>query len=339
MRLRFPAAAVGVLVCYFFLDIAMGVLLSEKRDRAEVLRRRTAEEWIRELQVVGDPTRRLRATDALWQFGENVVPDVARCLHHPARQVRESACLALSRMGPTAQAAVPDLIELVGEPTEPARLEAIRTLSRIGPVATLSVEVLSEATRDTDPTIRQSAFHALGQLGASAAPALCSLLQDDDLRVRMYAVKALAWADADPTTICDALEPLAASDNADLREAVFVAFSAQGPRAVNNLKRLLRNDNPAIRRQAALTLCKLGASALAAAPTLVAALNDTDVSVRFWALRALAELELPDVADRTRIIAALDDPEPDIRWQAANTLARTRESGFVVHHRSDRMNQ
>jgi HEAT repeat protein len=72
---------------------------------------------------------------------------------------------------------------------------------------------------------------------------------------------------------------------------------------------------------------------------LVAALNDTDVSVRFWALRALAELELPDVADRTRIIAALDDPEPDIRWQAANTLARTRESGFVVHHRSDRMNQ
>lgn len=339
MRWRFLAAAVAVLGCFFFLDASLPVFLDGLHGRAEASRPRTAGEWIRDLQNAGDPTRRSRATDALWQFGRDIVPQVAACLRHDALQVRSSACIALARMGPSAKSAVPDLMEVVRKPTEPTRLQAIQALESIGPAASLASEILATAARDQDATIRHAAIRALGGLGAPAGPELLDLLDQDDLQTRWWAVDALGQPGVSSPAGCDALTRLAAGDSdASLRQAAFAALARQGEPAAGHLQSLLQSGQPAARVEAAMALCKMGTAAQSAAPTLLDALNDDHASVRFWALRSLAALQVDGEADRNRILAALDDPDADVRWQAAETItpAGRRGPGFVVHRRADR---
>jgi HEAT repeat protein len=126
-----------------------------------------------------------------------------------------------------------------------------------------------------------------------------------------------------------------------------MAPGAAVPEAAETYRRDLASDRPAVRRQAAAALGRLGdraaAGALAetladadagvrreaaralarlkgrrATPALVKALDDADRTVRFYAAYALGEVRDPRAADA--LVAALADPAWTVRDQAAWAL-------------------
>jgi hypothetical protein len=85
------------------------------------------------------------ALDALIRIGEPAVPSLITLLNEPDSHLRGEAVVALSRIGPEAQAAVPRLIALAqGDPDEAIRKSAVRALGQIGPAAAPAVPVLIE---------------------------------------------------------------------------------------------------------------------------------------------------------------------------------------------------
>jgi HEAT repeat protein/lysophospholipase L1-like esterase len=82
----------------------------------------------------------------------------------------------------------------------------------------------------------------------------------------------------------------------------------------------LTHPSPAVRRQAAWALGRIGPTAAAAAP-LTAALRDDAPAVRAEAARALSAAGPLDAPARDALFMALDDGSETVRWAAADTLA------------------
>jgi hypothetical protein len=85
------------------------------------------------------------ALDALIRIGQPAVPSLIALLKEPDPRLRGEAVVALSRIGPEAQAAVPQLTALAqNDPDEAIRKSAVRALGQIGPAAASAVPVLIE---------------------------------------------------------------------------------------------------------------------------------------------------------------------------------------------------
>jgi hypothetical protein len=84
----------------------------------------------------------------------------------------------------------------------------------------------------------------------------------------------------------------------------------------------LEAAEPAARREAALSLARLGPEATAAASHLTRAMTgDRDPSVRAAAATALGRLGLKDEAILAALGRATTDPSPEVRTEAATALA------------------
>jgi len=101
----------------------------------------------------------------------------------------------------------------------------------------------------------------------------------------------------------------------------------------NELARLLRHDEPGIRRRAALAAGRIGDASLV--PALLDLMNDPEIEVEKMAVFALGLVGDPAAVDR--LVAALGDSEPVVRGRAAEALGRIGDpttadevAGFVM---------
>jgi len=219
---------------------------------------------------------------------------------------RLSAADALGAMGPRASAATPGLLALAerttssrpGEAEDPVfrstralktvcpgddprlvaalirmlksgdrtkRWGAAMALSDLDPPAPLAAPLLLGALRDEAGAVRSWAAMTLGRYDGpeweAASPALLDVLEDEGLWVRIWAAKSLA------------------------------RHRAGAIRVVPTLVRLLRSDDPNLRREAAETLGTFGPEAGFAVPVLLEARHDADELVRDAAEKALKAVD------------------------------------------------
>jgi HEAT repeat protein len=115
-----------------------------------------------------DSAKRNQAAAALGRTRPDarIVQALIDVLKDQAVEVRQSAMLALARMGPAARSAVAALTEAVRD--EHVCLWAVSALARIGPAARAAVPVLLEATSSQNPDIRMAAFQSLKLIDPSA---------------------------------------------------------------------------------------------------------------------------------------------------------------------------
>jgi HEAT repeat protein len=216
--------------------------------------------------------------------------------------VRQSAAVALERIGPAAAEAVPALIQALGDADENVRAKAAVALGRIGPAAAEAVPALIQALGDADENVRAKGAVALGGIGPAAAeavPALIAALGDANENIR----ESAAWA-------LGKIGPAAA-------EAVPALIAALG------------DTDKDVRAKAIAALRWIGPAAV---PALIQALSSADENVRANAVRALEKRRLasPDRSPTTAaeavveavlmLIAALGDADKDVRANAAKAL-------------------
>jgi HEAT repeat protein len=210
--------------------------------------------------------KRDSATEMLgWLDVPAAVPPLLRALRDPDEEVRANAAEALHTPGHhDSKSSVSALTMALGDPAAGVRSCAAQTVGDFGAAAESAVPDLIRLLADTDEDVRMFAVSSLGSIGheigpraQTVAPALCKMLADPAESVR--------WEAAD-------------------------ALGCLGPHAIPALIRTLGDPAADVRRQAATTLGQIGPSAKAAVPSLQKMLRDNSPGVRTEAAEAIKKI-------------------------------------------------
>lgn len=188
------------------------------------------------------------------------------------------------------------------------------------------VEVLQ---KDDNAEARWKAADLLGRLGTqareepAALSALAAALKDADPHVRAVAAASLASVGpAGPDAIPALKEMLSTPDCLPALRALALYGPNATPAREKIIELLNHKDDSEIRWNAARTLCKMKAAAKAAAPMLMAALNDPAPLVREHAAEALGEIG-PDAKEVIpALVKSLKDPDARVRRDAVRSLGQ-----------------
>ena len=167
------------------------------------------------------------------------------------------------------------LAELVKDADEMVRHAAMRAIQSIHPGPRVMIPICTKMLAESDPAIRARVLNAIAERGADAVPALIEGLKDE---------KAAYW--------------------------VLIVLREIGPAAKDAIPAIterLKDKDPAIRREAVLTLGAFGDAAATAVPQIAALLSDKNAGTA--ATFVLGELgQIPkDVEATVRANAKSDD--------------------------------
>jgi HEAT repeat protein len=189
------------------------------------------------------------------------------------------------------------LTEVLSSKDADTRREAAVAIALIGHSAESAVPSLIKLMDDKSFAYRGAAAYALGKIGSkSATEALTKALDADDSMLRLTSVWALLQLDP---------------DNAEYAKI-----------AVPRLAGALSVDRPRVRREAAITLGKLGSKSSSAVKDLQKALNDEVPDVRLEAIIALAEIGAASQPAVPDLIAMVNGLDPVVRRPATYALGR-----------------
>ena len=306
---------------------------------------RRLNDWLHDLSDPNPAVRR-GAAFAVGRMGPAGAPaagDLVVCLKGDAEPaVRDMAAAALGDVvlalrgadgGVWVQAGQTLRKSLAEDPDPRVRRSAAYALGAFGSRGEPAHDELRRALRDAAPGVRRSAAWALGRQGGEAgegtAAELAGLFKDKDPLVRRDAIAALAGlgpegARAGVPSLLSLIpdEPDEVVRRTALEKAVGLVGPKDRPHAAL-LYPLLRDDDPAARLAAALTLGNIGGTEAAPAlPALREALRGKDDAARDSAAAALSNVgtaAAPAVPDLAR--ALREDRSPLVRRNAALALA------------------
>jgi HEAT repeat protein len=293
----------------------------------------------------------------LARIGPAALPALEKALGDGAVTVRSGAALALGLMGPAGRPATAALAGRLKDADPLVRTVAAQALGRIGPSARAAAPALRACLADKDAAVRVNAAAALwqaageprgvgvladalagpeaetaagvlGDMGPAAKDAVAALkaaASDKRVGVRTAAAVALYRVGKRAEIPLGVLGALSRAKEEDdrLRAVAALGALAGEPKAVAILVRLLKDPDPATRREAACALAGRGAAVGKAVGALGAGLHDADPGVRWWCALALAASEAP--------LSKAAEEEVCRTFRAARFRLGDREPGKAVH--------
>jgi HEAT repeat protein len=302
---------------------------------------RKMSEWLVMLKDDSVPRKRRAAAVALGQIATDhketrkfVLPALASALRtDPAAVVRGQAAVTLGQQPPEYGGAfVAELAECLRTEKDTAvKVDVSVTLGRIGKLAKAAVLPLTTILNDPDAKVRATAAEALGRIGSDAKPAaaaLLKLMKDAEPAVRQQAIFALGRIEPDDLEpVVGALVSILQNEtNRDLRLETVVALGLMVPKTAEvaaAIARTLTDQDAEIRKQACLTIAKLGFVARKVEPAVRAVMmRDADKEVRAVAVRALTAVYGSDISDLIPILTdrLKSDADFEVRMAIAEEL-------------------
>lgn len=254
----------------------------------------------------------LRAAESLPRIGTVAVPILKKRLSDP--QYRRLAAIALSEMKATAAPAEEELVSLLSCDDVEDRRAVIFALAAIGPGASNSAkQALTTMLRDTAAETRGAAAYALACMGVSEVlPDLREYIKKTPVdRLALGSAVAVVLLQPESADDIQAAVPVMAEGllmvTGQPRRILADVLGQLGERsapAVESLKVILKDEEPASRLAALNALAGIGPAAAPAVSDLQVILNDGDAAERNTAALALG-----------RIGAAAAAAVPDLRKQ------------------------
>jgi len=276
-----------------------------------------------------DPKVRLGAAKALWQMGpeakDTCGDDLAVALKDPDSEVRNEALNTLSYVDPTRKELLAILIQRLASPDPKVRYNTIVQLERMKSNADGAVPALSNllATEETPalPSGAPNIFPAsgiiqtLGAIGTANAARVLGQVVTGEIVPKMESFQR-------PPGSVIALGPLF--------PPVGARQNPLGPiRAPADRRLKPQNPQAELRRNAALSIWRLGANGVAALPALERALiGDKDPSVRATAGQAIGKLGArgaPAIPALTQAVS--DDEYNEVRIAAVCSIGELGPAG------------
>jgi HEAT repeat protein len=174
-------------------------------------------------------------------------------------------------------------------------------------------------------------------LTARVVPRLVDEIVDENPRVRLAAVRALADLKPGPQLVLPEIERVLKDADPEVVNRALDAIASLGPKAVPALIDALEHDDA--RPKAAAILARIGPEAGDAVPALVEAVEEGDDDGRREALFALAAIGPAASKAVPAMVAALDDPNMNVRYSAAYALGRmgpvAKQAKTALHEKLD----
>jgi HEAT repeat protein len=292
-----------------------------------------------------DARVRRSAAYALGAFGPDALPahdDLIARLADDSALVRQNAAWALGKLGAEAgQEGVAQLRKLLKDAEPLVRRDALHALGEVGnPIAHPAVSAMLKAVgSESDGVVRKAAVEALahlvGPVDKDDAHELYGLLKDKDSETRYNAAFVLAkigGADAAAQALPTLQEALKDSDPHFQEQAAssLGGFGKDAAPAVSDLgKALTEAVEPDVRRNAAVSLAKIGPAAKKALPEILQALQYSDAGadarynqIRPFVAEALVNIGYPGVEPAIPAVLKIlrADPDPLVRQKCLWSL-------------------
>ena len=228
-----------------------------------------------------------------------------------ARQ-RERAAAELLALGPAAAGALTEMTKTAA----PSQVEAIRSLlPRYGPAAIAPMFTAARSDYSTEWKANVSARKAIAAMGDDARPWLREALEGDDPDARSFAVGVLSLLG--PRAVDDLNRLLKHPDQKTRISASRILAKWAEPRSADGLLEALESDDSSLRATAAMGLGAMRHRA--AVDALLRHLHDADAQVREAVVGALGQMYEPRFR-KPFVHLVRFDPSVAVRDTTANFL-------------------
>ena len=256
-------------------------------------------------------------------LGDDIISQVIPALQSSEKGVSEIAFDLLVRIGEDAVIFIVSLLQGIGFTADTqVTISSIQILSRIGQDAGSAVPILIELVQHPNWLVRAEAIEAIGGIGNATVdviPMLVNLLRDPNGSVRGNAALALGQIHA--VSAMSNLKHLLTDESPYVRKNAVQAlgrFKEEIDSLIPDLIGRLEDQDNEVRYQAAAILGDIGAQS--SIHGLIKLLKDRDSRVRIGAVEALGKLEAKDAVANLK--KTLLDEEPIVRAYAASALKR-----------------
>ncbi len=218
-----------------------------------------------------DPETRLATVAALQSIGSawpSAITAMTTAVKDQELPVRIAAINALGEMGPAGALAVPTLLAMLQDKQPEVRLVALGSLRSIGPDPKSVGSALEAAIHDKEEAVRLQVINLINDLPSDATltQALISVLNDEQLAVRLNAARTLAQLGVGMDEAVTTLAGLLKNCNTDIQQAAALTIAEMGPHArqsVHALTAAIRKaQDPRVRLTLISVLGTLGPEAL-----------------------------------------------------------------------------
>ena len=244
-----------------------------------------------------DAQVRFNAGQSLQQIGQAAVPALVESLK--SEKLQRSVLPVIAGMGSDAKESLPALVGLIRSKDLEIRREAVIAIASMGSHAVSTVPELVKMIEDKQFPNRPAAAYALGRIGAKdAVAALKSVLgSSDDPVLRLASVWALLQIEPGnkdyEATALPLLTKALDGDRADIRREAALTLGRMGPRAktaVAGLRSRLADKDPAVRRESLIALAEIGPDSESAVNEILQVLGEGEKSIRPVAGYALGKI-------------------------------------------------
>lgn len=243
-------------------------------------------------------------------------------------QTRRDAAYDFAKLGKDALPAIDALVKGLDDRDDQVWMQSAMAVARIGANAGAAIDSLIGSLGDDNDQRRYRSAWALSRIGAEAIPALIEAAGGESTRRRVAALDAMGWMADNPDGIIAALEAALRDDRPDVRRQAAVSMGRLGAPAAQSLGLALNNDFAEVRAAAASALAKLDGHADAYRERLIQLIEDPDSEVRAAAIVAVSVTSVTDRQMVDLIVDAVMDQEADVRAGGVIALKNlTRASG------------
>lgn len=236
-----------------------------------------------------DPDSEVRrnAAFALGEIGVPAIPVLMDCLNDKDARVRRNVSAALVRIGTPA---VPHLMQALDSRNPIIRRNAAGMLGRIGPNAHKAIPALERSLDDSDKAFCWTVKQALRSIKNLPPEELTAGPKDRGPALLANATKARDVPGDNATRDIPGLMLRLSDAQPAVRKDAAFALARIGERALPPLIKALQSEQVVMRRNAAFSLGEMGAKAAPAVPALEQLLNDPIQNVRWCADIAIKKI-------------------------------------------------
>ena len=274
------------------------------------------------------------------------VTRLTELLEDQDNEIRRFAAFSLGKLGPSALVSAKNLVNLLSDTDQDVRKAVSWSLGILGPEV---VPLLNSVISSEDINVRTGCVFALGSIGPNAIASLDNLivcLSDESSEVRYLAAKAIGnlraakevekavpnlkklLEDSDPDVRWVASEALRRIGTND---AVDAWLKHEGDSSIEDLCKQLKNDDKAVREDAANNLLKsINKKHADYTDQISAGLNDQIWKVRKLCADVIAKIGEGASAAIPMLEKALKDENADVRASAAKALGKIGQEGGAL---------
>ncbi|MBI3465491.1 MAG: HEAT repeat domain-containing protein [Planctomycetes bacterium] len=258
---------------------------------------------------------------------KEALPALIEALSDNRPHVRQQVLLALAAVGPDAAPAAPAITQQLAGTESSVKYAAAFALGQIGPAAAAAEQQLSAQLAGKDEFLRMISAWALARIHpenvrmkAQAVNLLMQGLKNPEPRHRMAAAQGLLALKPGSEVVVPAMIEALQSNQPELAGLAVAALAETGAPAVPRLAEALKD--PACCLPAAAALGRIGPAAKPAVAALLPLLKDENPAVRREVLLALGAIGPPAESVLDSAVSLLDDPDPKVRTAAAYVLGK-----------------